>query len=141
MRITKTIKSLTLSVAVAGLLASSLAVQAKADPYDHDRGGGGHEREWQGHDDHRGMNRAHDEHRYRSMGEHDWHQGRWTRGVHDGRRGWWWVVDGMWYNYPAPVYPYPANPYAPNVVYAPPVVQAPPPPPPGFNLIVPLNIR
>jgi len=44
-----------------------------------------------------------------------WHRGHWHRGHHDGRFGWWWVVAGSWYLYPAPVYPYP-DPYRPPVV-------------------------
>src|SRR5438552_10634455 len=54
--------------------------------------------------------------------EHDiehWRGGRWQHGIHGGRRGWWWVVGGVWYFYPAPVYPYP-DPYQPPVVVAPP---------------------
>ena len=31
-----------------------------------------------------------------------WHDGRWFNGFHDGRTGWWWIVDGLWYFYPAP---------------------------------------
>ena len=60
---------------------------------------------------------------------HRWHNGRWVHGRHGAYRGWWWVVAGMWYFYPAPVYPYP-DPYAPPVVVdpQPPVLiqQAPP---------------
>ncbi len=58
--------------------------------------------------------------------EHDfdrWRAGRWVHGPHGGRVGWWWVVGGAWYFYPAPVYPYP-DPYVP-----PAVVVAPAPPP------------
>jgi hypothetical protein len=61
--------------------------------------------------------------------EHDWHTwraGRWVHSRHDGRLGWWWVAGGLWYFYPAPVYPYP-NPWEPPpVVVAPPVETAPP---------------
>jgi hypothetical protein len=28
--------------------------------------------------------------------------------MRDGRYGWWWDVDGAWYFYEQPVYPYPA---------------------------------
>jgi len=49
-----------------------------------------------------------------------WHGGHWHRTWHDGRFGWWWVVAGAWYFYPAPVYPYP-DPYTPPIV-----IQAPP---------------
>lgn len=54
--------------------------------------------------------------------EHDvrvWRSGRWHHGPHHGRHGWWWVVGGAWYFYPAPVYPYP-DPYVPGFVEAPP---------------------
>lgn len=47
--------------------------------------------------------------------DHDiriWQTGRWRHGHHDGRMGWWWVIGGVWYFYPAPVYPYP-DPFAP----------------------------
>ena len=53
--------------------------------------------------------------------DHDlglWRGGRWTHGRHDGRLGWWWVVAGLWYFYPSPVYPYP-DPYQPPVVLQP----------------------
>jgi hypothetical protein len=64
----------------------------------------------------------------RDMGH--WRDGRWRHGWHDGHLGWWWVVGGFWYFYPAPIYPYP-DPYTPPVVVeqAPPAVviqQAPP---------------
>lgn len=36
-----------------------------------------------------------------------WDEGRWWRGPHEGRFGWWWVVGDGWYSYSAPVYPYP----------------------------------
>jgi hypothetical protein len=62
---------------------------------------------------------------------HQWHSGVWQHGHHDGRLGWWWVVGGMWYFYPQPVYPYP-DPYTPPVVViqqtAPAVVAQPAPP-------------
>jgi hypothetical protein len=51
----------------------------------------------------------------RRFPEHDWgvwRGGRWYHGTHHGRIGWWWIVGGAWYFYPAPVYPYP-DPYAP----------------------------
>lgn len=54
--------------------------------------------------------------------EHDvrvWQSGRWHHGPHDGRHGWWWIVGGAWYFYPAPIYPYP-DPYVPGFVDAPP---------------------
>jgi hypothetical protein len=61
--------------------------------------------------------------------EHDfdhWREGRWFHGPHEGRDGWWWTVGGLWYFYPAPVYPYP-DPYTPPTV----VVETAPVPPTG----------
>lgn len=63
--------------------------------------------------------------------EHDWHLwrgGHWEYARHGGRIGWWWVVGGAWYLYPAPVYPYP-NPWEPPAVIVAPPVEPPPPPP------------
>lgn len=55
-----------------------------------------------------------------------WRGGRWQQGWHDGRYAWWWVVDGGWYFYPAPIYPYPT--YVPPAI----IVQQPPPVPSGL---------
>ena len=47
--------------------------------------------------------------------DHDlvvWRGGRWFHGPHGGQDGWWWIVGGVWYFYPVPVYPYP-DPYVP----------------------------
>lgn len=54
----------------------------------------------------------------RHFNQHDfprWRAGQWRHGVHDGRMGWWWVVGGLWYFYPQPVFPYP-NAYIPPTV-------------------------
>ena len=51
-----------------------------------------------------------------------WRAGYWHHGVHADRLGWWWVIGGLWYFYPQPVYPYP-DPYTPPVV----VIQQTPP--------------
>jgi hypothetical protein len=64
--------------------------------------------------------------------EHDWdlwRGGRWYHSTHGGRFGWWWVAGGLWYFYPAPVYPYP-NPYEPPVAVVVPQAPAAAPPPP-----------
>lgn len=53
-----------------------------------------------------------------------WRTGRWVHGDHLGRAGWWWIVEGEWYFYPTPIYPYP-DPYVPPGV----VVAAPAPAP------------
>lgn len=59
-----------------------------------------------------------------------WRGGYWVHGDHDGRLGWWWLVGGLWYFYPQPIYPYP-DPYTPPYVPvqpAAPMPNAPPPP-------------
>ena|SRR5215469_596900 len=56
-----------------------------------------------------------DMHHFGDRDEHVWRGGQWFHGDHGGRGGWWWIVDGNWYFYPAPVYPYP-DPYVPPVV-------------------------
>lgn len=61
-----------------------------------------------------------------------WTLGRWIHDYHDGRLGWWWVVDGVWYFYPQPIYPYPVYiPEPETVVAAPPPAAIAPAPPPG----------
>ena len=55
-----------------------------------------------------------------------WRGGHWEHGHHDGYLGWWWVVAGLWYFYPRPVYPYP-DPYTPPVVVVQPTAPAPAP--------------
>lgn len=58
-----------------------------------------------------------------------WRRGGWINGWHEGRFGWWWVIDGAWFFYTAPVYPYPEPPA---------VVVAPPPQiPPGYYYYCP----
>jgi hypothetical protein len=65
--------------------------------------------------------------------EHDWgvwRGGHWAHSWHGGRYGWWWLAGGLWYYYPAPIYPYP-SPWEPPVATvvtpgAAPVVTAPP---------------
>jgi hypothetical protein len=58
--------------------------------------------------------------RFRERDFDVWRRGGWIHGRHDGRLGWWWVVNGTWYFYPQPVYPYP-DPYVPPAVVAAPV--------------------
>ncbi|MCS3400092.1 hypothetical protein [Burkholderia thailandensis] len=55
-----------------------------------------------------------------------WRGGHWSHGWHGGRYAWWWIVGGVWYIYPEPIYPYPT--YVPPAV----VEQAPPPVPRGL---------
>jgi len=50
--------------------------------------------------------------------DHDygvWRGGHWFHGPYGGRAGWWWIVGGVYYFYPAPIYPYP-DPYVPPAV-------------------------
>ncbi len=68
-----------------------------------------------------------DIHRFHERDYAHWRGGRWYHGRHVGHLGWWWIVGGIWYFYPAPVYPYP-NPYLPPTAVAPPAV---PPAPAG----------
>ena len=103
----------------------------------HDHGGGN----WGGHD--HGSDHGHWGGDHGHWGDHDWHHdwghgdiryfyyydwdawngGYWDHGWWGGRFGWWWVVSGVWFFYPVPVYPYP-DPYIPSDFAA-------PPPPPG----------
>jgi hypothetical protein len=74
---------------------------------------------------HRGFERGRHEgwhgeiHRFHERDFDRWRGGRWHQGRHFGRFGWWWIVGGIWYFYPAPVYPYP-DPYRPPLALAPP---------------------
>lgn len=97
-----------IACAVAVVLGTiPLTSMAQHRDRDHDRG-----REWRGD--------------IRHFEYHDarrWQSGAWRHGSHEGRLGWWWVIGGLWYFYPQPVYPYP-DPYRPPVVV---VEQSPPP--------------
>jgi len=70
--------------------------------------------------------------RFHERDERIWHQGRWFHGRHDGRLGWWWIVGGSWYFYPAPTYPIPAPLIPPVVAPAPPSPVPVPPPGPNY---------
>ncbi len=90
------------------ILALSIIGPASADEHGHRRGVERERREHWGGD-------------IRRFHEHDlgrWRGGSWFHGRHEGRLGWWWIVGGLWYFYPAPVYPYP-DPYRPPVVVVP----------------------
>ena len=54
-----------------------------------------------------------------------WRGGHWWHGAHSGRFGWWWFVDGGWYWYDAPIYPYPTVISKTVMADAPPGVAAP----------------
>jgi hypothetical protein len=71
--------------------------------------------------------RDRDIHRFRDHDFDRWRGGRWFRGRHEGRFGWWWTVGPAWYFYPRPIYPFPdpyvpayAAPGAPGWYYCPP---------------------
>jgi hypothetical protein len=87
-------------IAAAGLLSAALVYPCAAQERDHRRGYEQHHG-WHG-----------DIHRFH---QHDlplWRSGRWYHGHYNGRTGWWWITSGVWYYYPAPVYPYP-DPFLP----------------------------
>lgn len=82
-------------------------------------------------DDRRGEDRRFEDRRFEEERFHDrdiarfrdrdfdvWRRGGWIQGNHGGRFGWWWVVNGNWYLYPEPIYPYP-DPYVPPVAAIP----------------------
>lgn len=61
---------------------------------------------------------------FRQPAREAWQHGSWRHDRHNGRLGWWFVVDDDWFFYPEPIYPYPAYsaydagaPYAGNVWY------------------------
>jgi hypothetical protein len=106
---------ITAAVAMVVLLSATFATRGMAAE------GRGHWGEgWHGHEGphwgHGDIGRFHEEDLDR------WRGGHWFHGEHLGRLGWWWIVGGAWYFYPAAVYPYP-DPYVPPVVATP----APPP--------------
>jgi len=128
-------------------IVAALALPAAADDHDHhDHDRDHHDRDRDHHDRDRDHHDHHDhgwDHRdHRDFHGHDfrffsgvelslWASGAWFHEWHDGRLGWWWVTDGVWYYYPAPAYPYPT--YVPEPV----VVVAPPPPPPAPVVVEP----
>ncbi len=64
-----------------------------------------------------------DRHHFHAHDHVRWRRGHWVHGHYGGRFGWWWTVDGSWYWYPRPVYPYPE----PYIVYPYPEPYIPPP--------------
>lgn len=57
---------------------------------------------------HFGYFRSHDFRHFTPSDLHAWRGGEWRHVWHDGHLAWWWYVDGLWFFYPAPIYPYPA---------------------------------
>lgn len=107
-------------VAAAVVLAAVFA--ARADEREHERREFPRARQPMGHWQGREIRRFHER-------DFDtWRRGHWYHGEHEGRLGWWWLAAGIWYFYPAPVYPYP-DPYAPPILVTPPVVVPQPQPP------------
>ena len=119
--------------------------------------GSGNAQDWHDHDRrgpdyHHGVEGGYDGGRWRDgdirhFHEHDlqlWRGGRWFHGPYEGHEGWWWIVGGVWYFYPQPVYPYP-DPYLPPMSVAPmPPASIPPgpsyyycPSPPGYYPYLP----
>jgi hypothetical protein len=68
-------------------------------------------------------------HRFHEHDLHIWRSGHWVHGHHAQRFGWWWIVRGVWYWYPNPVYPYP-DPYTPSIIVQIPRTTPPPTPAP-----------
>jgi hypothetical protein len=102
----------------AALLVPFLAVPATAqDRHDRDRDRFEHREQGERHERF--------EHRFVDRDWNRWRGGRWYHGPHGARDGWWWVIGGSWYFYPAPVYPYPD----PNALPA--IAALPPGPPPA----------
>ena len=56
----------------------------------------------------------------------DWHHGFWNQGWYGGYFGWWFVVSGVWFWYPVPVYPYPDPSVPPTFIVPPPPAGAAP---------------
>ncbi len=94
---------------LAGLVLSiTLVAPGLADEFDR-RGGrdAGRHPVWHG-----------EIHRFQERDLALWRGGHWYHGRHAGRGGWWWIVGGIWYFYPTPMYPYP-DPYLPPMVSVP----------------------
>ena len=113
------------SIAVLALVGSTGSARALAQERRGNWAGGSREHEvWRGPESHRWRHgdiwRFHEE----DLGL--WRGGHWFHGEHFSRLGWWWIVDGAWFFYPVPVYPYP-DPYIPPaaVTLAPPAQSSP----------------
>src|SRR5213082_2571891 len=65
------------------------------------REGGGEHGHFDGHFDGRGFGSPHGfagaPGHFRAVDPGHWRDGHWNHGFHDGRLGWWWVVDDGWY--------------------------------------------
>jgi hypothetical protein len=105
---------------VALLTGAALSLSVPSFAADRDRHRGGHQGHGHGHrvvvgkPGHRHVVRikrfGHGPIVRLSVGERArWHAGRWWQGRRHGRVGWWWLSGGIWYWYPAAVYPYPTE--------------------------------
>jgi len=54
-----------------------------------------------------GQFNGHSYRRFTPVERDQWRGGQWRHERHNGYLGWWWVVAGEWFFYPAPIYPYP----------------------------------
>lgn len=103
-----------ISLLAVAALSAAIALPVMAEGRHEGRGGEHHVvRGWGGERDIR-----HFESRHYPV----WRSGIWRHERHDGRFGWWWVVAGTWYFYPAPIYPYP-DPYIPPYIVVRPAPQ------------------
>ncbi len=124
--------ALSLAFALAG--AGGVSARAQEHHEDHHPGGGGHGgpvgypgfRGGPGF--HSGFH-GHDFAHFTPAERSAWAGGGWHHEWHNGRFGWWWAVGGIWYFYPAPIYPYPdyvADTYDDSGMGAEPVAGTPP---------------
>jgi hypothetical protein len=113
-----------LACGVCVVLVALTVASVRAEPHGHNQDSTApdpHGRETHGHDFH-----GQDFHHFGAADRAHWQGGHWVHGWHDGRFAWWWMADGVWYFYPAPIYPYPT--YIPPAI----VVQQAPPVPTGL---------
>jgi hypothetical protein len=109
-----------LALAAAALLAAPMLMAPAAAQDRHERHDDRGERR-----DHREFDRGwdggwrdHDIRRFRDNDFGFWREGHWFQGRHGRRVGWWWIVGGVWYFYPQPIYPYP-DPFQPPIIAGP----------------------
>jgi hypothetical protein len=106
---------------ILGLAAFLSATPSHVQAQQHSHGSEEHGQASHGRDYH-----GRDFHQFGPEERAHWQGGRWIHDWHDGRFAWWWMLDGFWYFYPAPIYPYPT--YVPPAI----VVQQAPPVPRGL---------
>jgi hypothetical protein len=116
----------TITLLLAGLLAVPLAQPSFADDH-HDHGRSDHHE--QEHHETRGPNGGRFDHRFADRDWDHWRGGHWFHGRHEDRDGWWWVIGGSWYFYPAPTYPYPDPATLPAIAAPTPATVVPAPAP------------